>query len=189
MSRVLKTSLQGQGLIKYYESLHDGDLKKVGLQPKMDASQIWTEGWGHAIVDPKTGQFVKGLNNMLKAYNLAKVFTVAEADALFIEDVYIREQKLLKLIKVNLTQTEWDAIMSFYYNAGYSETLIKLINTKNVKSTAQYHKDLQEFWYNNYVKSGGVWMLGLARRRTTECNLFTTGILKYVDIPGGTRKK
>jgi len=31
-------------LIVRYESLHDGDLKQIGLQPKMDPIGIWTEG-------------------------------------------------------------------------------------------------------------------------------------------------
>ena len=31
-------------LVSHYEGLHDGDLSKVGLQPKMDPIGIWTEG-------------------------------------------------------------------------------------------------------------------------------------------------
>ena len=47
-------------LIKHYESLHDGNLKEIGIQPKMDPVGIWTIGWGHAIADPITKQFLKG---------------------------------------------------------------------------------------------------------------------------------
>jgi GH24 family phage-related lysozyme (muramidase) len=41
----------GLQLEEHYESLNDGDLTLIGLQPKMDCCGIWTEGWGHAMVD------------------------------------------------------------------------------------------------------------------------------------------
>ena len=63
----MKTSQKGINLIKYFESLHDGDLTEIGLQPKMCPAGIWTEGYGHAIRDLK-GQFFKGKDNKLKAY-------------------------------------------------------------------------------------------------------------------------
>lgn len=34
---------QLEQLIKHYESLHDGDLSAIGLQPKMDCLGIWTD--------------------------------------------------------------------------------------------------------------------------------------------------
>ena len=40
----MKTGIKGIDLIKEFESLHDGDLKQVGLQPKMCPAGIWTEG-------------------------------------------------------------------------------------------------------------------------------------------------
>ena len=54
-------------LISKYEGLHDGDLKEIGLQPKMDPVGIWTEGWGHAIIDSK-GNFVKGIDCKTNAF-------------------------------------------------------------------------------------------------------------------------
>lgn len=46
----MKTSENGIILIKHYESLHDGDLSRIGLQPKMCPAGYWTEGYGHAIL-------------------------------------------------------------------------------------------------------------------------------------------
>jgi lysozyme len=40
----MKISEKGLDLIKHFESLHDGDLTIVGLQPKMCPAGIWTEG-------------------------------------------------------------------------------------------------------------------------------------------------
>lgn len=52
---------------KHFESLHDGDLTIIGLQPKMCPAGIWTEGYGNAIVDPLTGKFLKGSENKGRA--------------------------------------------------------------------------------------------------------------------------
>jgi lysozyme len=49
----MKTSNVGIQLIQEFESLHDGDLTMIGLQPKMDPIGIWTEGYGHAMRDSK----------------------------------------------------------------------------------------------------------------------------------------
>ena len=55
----MKTSVNGLNLIKEFESLHDGDLSIIGLQPKMCPAQVWTEGYGRAMRN-KSGVFLKG---------------------------------------------------------------------------------------------------------------------------------
>ena len=62
----LKTSKSGKDIIKYYEGLHDGNLKKIGLQPKMCPAGIWTVGWGYALVNKSTGKWLRGRED----YNL-----------------------------------------------------------------------------------------------------------------------
>ena len=47
----MRTSERGMNLIKKYEGLHDGDLKAIGLQPKMCPANVWTEGWDCKRVD------------------------------------------------------------------------------------------------------------------------------------------
>ena len=76
MRRRLKNKIMKHQVIKHYEGLHDGDLSKIGLQPKMDPSGIWTEGWGHAI--HQNGKFIRGASNKALAYKLAIVKTEAE---------------------------------------------------------------------------------------------------------------
>jgi lysozyme len=41
-----------------FEGLHDGDLKKIGLQPKKDPIGIWTEGGTSAMKDSSC-RFIK----------------------------------------------------------------------------------------------------------------------------------
>ena len=80
----MKTGKLGIKLIKEFESLHDGDLKKIGLQPKMDPIGIWTEGYGRAMRDKK-GNFLKGIGNKLLAEKSATINTEAQAEKALIE--------------------------------------------------------------------------------------------------------
>ena len=56
----MKTSSSGIALIAYFEQYHDGDLTKIGLQPKMCPAGIWTVGLGHALINKNTGKWLKG---------------------------------------------------------------------------------------------------------------------------------
>jgi len=49
----MKISKQGIELIKFFESLHDGNLSKIGLQPKLCPANIVTIGYGRALKDKK----------------------------------------------------------------------------------------------------------------------------------------
>lgn len=157
-------------LITHYESLHDGDLKMVGLQPKMDPCGIWTEGWGHAIVD-SNGKFVKGAANKALAYKLAKVKTIEEADKLFEIDIQSFILAVHRKITKPLNEAQEAAIVSFFYNTGGSSSLSNLINTDS--------KDLYSWWTTHYITGQGVKLKGLVYRRKTEATLFTTGKLEF----------
>lgn len=156
-------------LISRYESLHDGDLTQIGLQPKMDPIGIWTEGWGHAILD-KNNKFVRGLNNKELAYSLAKVKTVEEANDLLQKDLEPIYLIIERKIKVQLSDNQIAALTSFIYNTGGSDTLFKLINSKSPL--------LEKWWSEHYITAGGQKLKGLVFRRKSEALLFTTGELK-----------
>lgn len=156
-------------VIKHYEGLHDGDLSKIGLQPKMDPSGIWTEGWGHAI--HQNGKFIRGAANKALAYKLATVKTEAEADALLEKDVLYSVLQIKRKITVALSEKQLEALTSFVYNTGGSPTLFMLINTKSPK--------LFDWWCNHYITSKGVTLRGLIFRRQTEATLFCKGVLKF----------
>jgi lysozyme len=163
----MKISNYGEKLIKHFESLHDGDLKQIGLQPKMCPSGIWTEGWGHAIV--YNGKFLKGIENKDLAFRLATVFTESDADKLFKSDIEEVCADVEGRLTVQLKQHEFDALVSHAYNCGLSPTLFRMINTKT--------GDLKEFWTSRYVTADGIKMKGLVRRRAVEYNLYATGEL------------
>ena len=157
-------------LITHYESLHDGDLKQIGLQPKMDPIGIWTEGWGHAILN-SSGQFVKGLKQKELAYKLAKVSTVEEADAQLASDLNPILAISKRKIKVPLDDNQTAALASFIYNTGGSATLFSLINSKS--------SEIYNWWTTHYITAGGKKLRGLVYRRKSEALLFSTGELKF----------
>jgi lysozyme len=157
-------------LIAHYESLHDGDKKTSGLQPQMDPIGIWTEGWGHAILD-KDGKFVKGVNKKTLAYSLSKVKTEEQADKLLAEDLIPRLKIVEKYIKIKLTDYELAALVSFIYNTGGSSTLYQLINNKS--------NNLYKWWCSHFITSNGKELKGLIYRRKSEAILFTSGKLQF----------
>ncbi|MDP4201418.1 MAG: lysozyme [Bacteroidota bacterium] len=157
---------------KHYEGVHDGDMSEAGLQPKMDPVGIWTDGWGHAITDSK-GNFVKGIANKALAYKLSKIHTLEDADKQLAIDLHSVDLLIARKVTITLTDYQREALRSFYYNCGYSETLTKLINTNSPA--------LSSWWTSHYITGLGSRkpLPGLVARRKTEALLFTTGKLKF----------
>lgn len=161
----MKTSKIGIDLIKSFESLHDGDLTKIGLQPKMCPAGVWTEGYGRAMRDKK-GNFIKGIANKDLAYANITIRTVHDAEKALIEDLNSFELIVLRKIKQPLNQNQFDAMVSHSYNTGGSATLFNLINSKAPN-------DKIKFWFENkYISSNGKVLNGLKRRRKAESDLF-----------------
>ena len=105
----MNTSDLGIELIKHYESLHDGDLRKIDLQPKQCPAGIWTVGYGHALKDIN-GKWLKGVNGyrrMLEIYPDLETITEEEADDLLKEDLEEYENKINSL-NLNFQQTGYN---------------------------------------------------------------------------------
>ena len=161
----MKTNQEGINLIKHFESLHDGDLKQIGLQPKMDPIGIWTEGYGRAMRDDK-GNFIKGASNIELAYKKSKIKTEKDALKALAEDLTPREHIVSQKIKVPINQNQFSALVSYIYNTGGSGTLYKLINSKAAD------KDIRNWFEQHYITADGIIMKGLILRRKAEANLY-----------------
>ena len=162
----LQTGEKGISLIKGCESIHDGDLTQIGLQPKLCPAGIWTVGWGHAL-------YYNGKPLRYDDYHLIAVLfpqfsnmTIQQADALFLEDLKIREKLVHRYLKIPVMQTQFDALVSFVFNCGYSETLFALVNGAATKET------LADWWTTHYITSNGKQLAGLVIRRKKEFDLY-----------------
>lgn len=159
-------------IIKHYESLHDGDLSQIGLQPKMDPCFIWTEGWGHAMID-SNGKFLKGSANKAIAYRLSKIKTLEDAEKQLQKDIEPILLIIKRKITVFLNDNQNEALASFIYNTGGSSTLYSLINKNS--------PDLYNWWTKHYITGQGnpKPLPGLVYRRKSEATQFIFGKVQF----------
>jgi len=161
------TSITGLNLIKEFESLHDGDLSVIGLQPKMCPAKIWTEGYGRAMRN-KNGAFLKDIKDKQEAYANITIHNKQEAEKALASDLGVYERIVSSKIKIILTQNQFNALVSYTYNTGGSDTLFKLINQKAPE------EQIRKWFETKYITGGGRILPGLIRRRKAESNLFFT---------------
>lgn len=90
------------------------------------------------------------------------------ADRLLKTGLVSYENDVLKLVKVKLTQGQFDALVSFAYNVGSrslsTSTLLKKLNGGDVNGAADE--------FPRWNKAGGKVMSGLTRRREAERAMF-----------------
>lgn len=172
-------SKQAIELIKHYESLHDGDLKTIGIQPKMDPLGIWTIGWGHVIIDPITGKFVKGKENYNKALSLYPNLDIKGAEFLLTHDLLAYESEVRKNVKVSLDDDQIGALVAFAYNIGMdafkkSSALLQ-INAGNIVEGGKR----MLLWNKGTLDGTKVVLKGLTFRRMSEQNLLVNKTLVF----------
>lgn len=139
----MKTSPAGVALIKNFE--------KCKLTAYRDAVGVLTIGWGH------TGSVWIGM-----------VITQEQADALLSADLQRFEKGVSALLKVPVTQGQFDALVSFAFNCGLgnlgSSTLLRKLNAGDAKGASAE--------FPRWNKAGGAVLRGLTLRREEEQKLF-----------------
>jgi len=166
-------------LVKEFESLHDGDLSTIGLQTKMDPIGIWTEGYGRAMIDPKTKGHLRGASNKKRALQLTTITTEAQANKALTEDLW--RLGVLPVIR-EIKQENWDrlnpnqqgALASFCYNCGtgYPVKYRIWVNVVKYLNGTMTASQFATYWENSVIKGGGKVLNGLVRRRKAEVVLF-----------------
>lgn len=172
-------------LIKSFESLHDGDLSKLGLQPKPDPIGIYTEGYGRAMIDPNTKKFLTTkTTTKAQAEALATIDTVEEATAALAMDIKPRERTAVQMLGEayanRLNPEQFGSVVSFIYNAGTGAKKPYLLfgNVRAFLDGKMTADALRKYWDSSVIKGGGRVLPGLIRRRKAEAHLFLTGVLK-----------
>lgn len=159
-----KTSQGGIDLIAQFEGVHDGNKATPILEPQQDPVGNWTLGYG-SIYDKNGDRVTKN----------TPAITVAEAKALLARDIGIAENAVEKYITVPLTQSQFDALVSFTFNVG-SGNLQKLAPTINAGKLTR-----AEFIQWSKAKNAqGVYITlpGLVTRRNKEADLYGLPQLK-----------
>lgn len=169
---------KGVDLIKHFESLHDGDLSLIGLQPKMCPAGIWTIGYGHALRTMDGSRFLKHAEDKAEAYRQAAevyhMMTEVDAEELLKHDLQFFANNVRYHLRnnPNITDNQFSAIVSFDYNCGDGNlkvsTLLKKVLNNDMEGAAN------EFlkWNKGTVNGKKVVLRGLTLRREAERNLF-----------------
>jgi lysozyme len=139
----MKISNNGLNLIKHFEGME--------LEAYKCPAGVWTIGYGHI----KTA--VEGMT-----------ITEAEANEMLIEEMVEYENYIINAVDVDLTQNQFDAMVSWVYNLGSgnlrTSTLLKVLNSGDYAGVPE-----QMLRWN---KAGGKVLEGLTRRRQAEADLF-----------------
>lgn len=163
----MKTSQVGRDLIMDFEgcSLEAYPDPKTGGAP-------WTCGWG--ATDPSIGP--------------GTVWTQEQADERFDEHLTMFEGMLNNAITTEITQGQWDALVSILYNvgpggtkkdgiiklkSGAPSTLLRMVNERNFAGAAAQ--------FERWVSPGSSVTKGLLRRRQAERKVFES--LPVATIP------
>ena len=149
----MKTN-KAEDLIKFNEGLR--------LKAYIDPVGIYTIGWGNIF-------------NYTKNRPVQKGDTITKAEAQLFFDIHMQGivAGLKKLLKVNVNENQFNALLSWVYNFNLQtlakSTLLKLLNSGKSKELVA-----NEFlkWNKGKVKGKLVVLPGLVSRRRAEADLF-----------------
>lgn len=143
----MQISDDGLALIQQYEGC-----KLVAYR---DSVGVLTIGYGHTGKDVKSGMQI----------------TQEQANAFLRKDVKSAEEDVDVQIHVQLSQPQFDALVSFVFNLGgtnlHKSTLRKLLNAGDYRGAADE--------FVKWNKAGGKVLVGLTRRREAERAMFLSG--------------
>jgi len=145
----MKTSAKGIALIKHAEGF--------APTPYFCPARKRTIGYGHVI---------------LPGEEFPSHITEDEATDLLIKDLAERFEPVVnKLVTVDLTQGQFDALAAFVFNVGAkdfkSSTLLKKLNDGDYEGAANE--------FGRWIFGGGKKLTGLVERRSDEKELFMEG--------------
>ena len=140
----------------------------VRSRPYQCPALLWTVGVGH-VIDPHHAKVKLADRKQLPIpAGWDRVLSAAEIDEILRKDLNRFEAGVLRLIKVKLTQGQFDALVSFSFNVGLgnlqNSTLRMKINRGDYEGAAEQ--------FLVWTKAGGKVLKGLVIRRTHEKEMF-----------------
>ena len=145
----LTISDEGISLIKRYEGYK--------TTPYRCPAGLYTVGYGHVIG-----------NGLQLPDEWNRTFFLGEIDELLERDLARFERGVLRYCTVYLTQSQFDALVSFSFNLGLG--VLQRSTLRQKLNRGDYDGASKEFL--KYTRAGGKVLKGLVRRRQAEYNLF-----------------
>lgn len=158
-------------LIKAFEGIPDGDPSTVMIDAYLCPADVWTIGWGHAIVDG--GAQLKGAAHKARARALYPGgITRAQAEALLAADLIPRAASVSSLLKVAVDDGAFGALIALVFNIGAgnlaASTLLRKLNAGDRAGAAEQFLAWDKARINGVLQP----LAGLTRRRRAERALF-----------------
>lgn len=165
----------GRTLIKKWEGIEDGDPRTAKLDPYLCPANVWTIGWGHAIVDHR-GVQIKGAANRNAAYAMYPGgITLEQAELLLIADLIPRE-KLLDTLVGEATPAQFSAMGALYFNIGHANFVKSSVLRHHVNGRFAHAADAFRLFNKARVNGKLVVLRGLTSRREDERALYLMGL-------------
>lgn len=140
----------------------------VRNRPYQCPALLWTVGVGH-VIDPNHAKVPLADRKQLPIpAGWDRVLSSEEIDDILRKDLARFEAGVSRLIKVELTQGQFDALVSFSFNVGLgnlqNSTLRMKVNRSDFEGAAEQ--------FLVWTKAGGRVLPGLVKRRSHEKEMF-----------------
>jgi lysozyme len=126
------------------------------------------EGFSSTVYICPAGYPTIGYGHLVRDHEKFETISQEDAEALLRIDVESAERAVLRLIKVPLTDGQFDALVSFTYNLGSGALQC---STLRRKVNRQAHSEVPA-QLMRWVWAGGRKLNGLIRRRAVEAKLY-----------------
>ena len=140
----------------------------VRSKPYQCPALLWTVGVGH-VIDPTHARVPMANRKELPIPpGWDRVLSAEEIDDILRKDLARFESGVLRLIKVPMTQGQFDALVSFSFNVGLGNLQNSTLRMK--LNRGDYEGAAEQFLV--WTKAGGKVLKGLVIRRTHEKEMF-----------------
>lgn len=145
----MKVSVKCIQMIKHHEG--------VRYKPYRCPAGLWTVGVGHVIGDGSS-----------LPSDWDRKFTTEEVDSILSTDLRRFERGVLRYCRGPLTQGQFDALVSFSFNAGLGNLQRSTLRMKHNRG----EKEATAKEFMKWTKGGGRVLPGLVKRRSDEATLY-----------------
>jgi len=152
----MRINKEGLDLIKKFEGLR--------LKAYVCPAKKLTIGYGSTWYYDEDGDRRNVTSDM--------VINESMAEKMLLDNVRYFEELVTRTISVKLNENQFSALVSYFFNIGFSDTMVKLINSGDSPA------NIYDWWVSHYITAGGVRLEGLVKRREAEADLYFKEVKK-----------
>ena len=159
----MRVSERAIEMIKHHEG--------VRVRPYRCPALLWTVGVGHVIDPSHIGVKLDERKNLPIPKGWDRALGMDEVNDILARDLVAFERGVLRLCPTGLTQSRFDALVSFAFNVGLGNLQRSGIRMKHNRVEFEGAAEAFMLW----TKAGGKELPGLVKRRKDERALYLSG--------------